>query len=188
MKHKLKNMTSVSASTSACSPRSPELRQTPESEDASCLSSEPSTPTCSDVTKTPGRQRKPLIFEYYKDISVDDSSKATKGKCTKCDRTIQGKYGVTSNFVTHLKVCDCNYGVFNSVQPDLTDCSCMHVTAILLMCLCTDVFNFQIACFCQYRENTLRIIQVLKPRRRVSLIPETSPNSQKWLPVALCKI
>ena len=43
-------------------------------------------------------------FEYYKDISVNDTIKATRGVSTKCERTIHGKYGVTSNFVTHLKV------------------------------------------------------------------------------------
>ena len=37
--------------------------------------------------------------------------------------------------------------VVTIVQPDLRDCSCMHVTAILLMCLCTDV-----CLFCQCRE------------------------------------
>jgi len=47
----------------------------------------------SDVTAVTKNQRKPLIFEYYKDISVDDTNKATKGVRTRCERTIYGKYG-----------------------------------------------------------------------------------------------
>ena len=78
---------------------------TSEPEEASCGSSALSTPFSQDLTKKPKRQHKALIFNFYGDIVVDDSG--MKGKCNKCGRQIQGKYGVTSNFVTHLKVCDC---------------------------------------------------------------------------------
>ena len=75
-------------------------------EEASYGSSAQFTPFSQNLTlKTPKRQRKALIFHLYGDIVVDDLM--TKGKCNKCGRQIQGKYGVTSNFVTHLKVCDC---------------------------------------------------------------------------------
>ena len=80
--------------------------QTSEPEEVSYGSSAPSTPFSQDLTpKTPKRQRKTLIFDFYEDIVVDDLE--TKAKCNKCCQQIQGKYGATSNFVTHLKVCDC---------------------------------------------------------------------------------
>ena len=82
-----------------------ECCQTSEPEEVSYGSSAPSTPFSQDLTLKTKRQRKPLIFDFYEDIVVDDSE--TKAKCNKCGRQIQGKYGVTSNFVTHLKVCDC---------------------------------------------------------------------------------
>ena len=75
---------------------------TSEPEEASCGSSAPSTPFSQDLAKKPKKQHKALIFDFYRDIVVDDLG--TKGKCNRCGRQIQGKYGVTSNFLTHLKV------------------------------------------------------------------------------------
>ena len=48
---------------------------------------------------------KALVFEYYTDVS--ESGGFVEGKCSVCNIKIRGKSGVTSNFVTHLKVCAC---------------------------------------------------------------------------------
>ena len=44
-----------------------------------------------------------LIFSYYND-SQDKEDGTRYAKCQSCGVTIKGKQGVTSNFVTHLKV------------------------------------------------------------------------------------
>ena len=134
-------MTAVSTSTSACST---EPRQIPQSEDASCFSSEhePSTPVSfSDVPAVTKSQRKPLIFEYYKDISVDETNKATKGVCTRCERTIHGKYGVTSNFVTHLKVWDCKLLLCRSYQLWLCCVGVCMFSMDVTHCSSADIVN-----------------------------------------------
>ena len=46
------------------------------------------------------RQKSP-VFEYY-EVSMTDE--VVEGKCKVCNTKIRGKAGVTSNFVTHLKV------------------------------------------------------------------------------------
>ena len=48
---------------------------------------------------------KALVFEYYTDVS--ENGGCVEGKCSVCNINIRGKSGVTSNFVTHLKVCAC---------------------------------------------------------------------------------
>ena len=47
--------------------------------------------------------KKALVFERYTDVS--ESGGFVEGKCSVCNIKIRGKSGVTSNFVTHLKVC-----------------------------------------------------------------------------------
>lgn len=48
---------------------------------------------------------KALVFECY--TGVSESGGFVEGKCSVCNIKIRGKSGVTSNFVTHLKVCAC---------------------------------------------------------------------------------
>ena len=47
------------------------------------------------VTKQP-------VFELYENLTRNENK--VKGKCKHCKKQIQGQVGITSNFVSHLKV------------------------------------------------------------------------------------
>ena len=47
--------------------------------------------------------KQPLIFAHFTDLS--EKNEKQEAKCRFCNTIIKGKAGVTSNFVTHLKVC-----------------------------------------------------------------------------------
>ena len=47
------------------------------------------------VTKQP-------VFEFYENFTKNKNE--VKGKCKHCKKQIQGQIGITSNFVSHLKV------------------------------------------------------------------------------------
>ena len=46
------------------------------------------------------------MFDYYTDVSESDGF--VEGKCGSCSTKIRGKTGVSSNFMTHLKVSMCS--------------------------------------------------------------------------------
>jgi hypothetical protein len=43
-----------------------------------------------------------VVFDYYRDIIEDGD--VIEAKCMNCETKIRGKVGVSSNFLTHLKV------------------------------------------------------------------------------------
>ena len=47
-------------------------------------------------------EKKGSVFEYYKEKQSQDNAQIAK--CKFCTTSIKGKIGVSSNFVTHLKV------------------------------------------------------------------------------------
>ena len=55
-----------------------------------------------ESTSSSSTREKSTVFEYYCDISWGDG--VVEGKCKVCQAKIRGKYDVSSNFVTHLKV------------------------------------------------------------------------------------
>lgn len=51
--------------------------------------------------------RRPLIFEYYYiDCEKLKDGKTVKGKCKSCKKEFRGQVGVTSNFLSDLKVSE----------------------------------------------------------------------------------
>ena len=57
------------------------------------------------------------VFEYYTDVTAAENDSFVEAKCSICNIKIRGKRGVTSNFVTHLKVC-----------VPTTQCMCSYTT------------------------------------------------------------
>lgn len=49
-------------------------------------------------------EKKPLVFDYYDNIKENQTTNKMYGRCKECHKEIRGQPGVTSNFVTHLKV------------------------------------------------------------------------------------
>ena len=45
-----------------------------------------------------------LVFEYYVDVKTNEKEEKNEAKCKFCSAPIKGNIGITSNFVTHLKV------------------------------------------------------------------------------------